>query len=65
MDADLHFNIGNRYTIALLAFFITYLLFELPSTLSMRFIGPCLQLSALAVSWGAVMLGMGVSTLGE
>lgn len=59
MDADLHFNIGNRYSIALLVFFITYFLFELPSTLSMRYIGPRLQLCAVAVAWGVVMLGMG------
>lgn len=59
MDEDLHFSVGNRYSIALLVFFITYFLFELPSTLAMRYIGPRLQLSALAVSWGAVMLGMG------
>lgn len=59
MDADLHFNIGNRYSIALLVFFITYFLFELPSTLTLRWISPRLQLNVLAVSWGAVMLGMG------
>ena len=61
MDADLHFNIGNRYSIALLVFFITYFFFEFPSTLLMRFIGPRLQLCAVAVSWGLVMLGMGLA----
>ena len=59
MDKDLHFSIGNRYSIALLVLFITYFLFELPSTLSLRYIGPRQQLCGLAVSWGAVMLGMG------
>lgn len=59
MDADLHFNIGNRYSLALLVFFITYFLFELPSTLTLRWISPRLQLNVLAVSWGAVMVGMG------
>jgi len=59
MNEDLGFNIGDRYSIALLVFFITYFLFELPSTLAMRYVGPRLQLSALAVSWGLVMLGMG------
>jgi MFS family permease len=59
MDEDLSFSVGNRYSIALLVFFITYFLFEMPSTLSIRYIGPRLQLSALAVSWGLVMLGMG------
>lgn len=59
MDKDLEFSIGDRYTIALLVFFITYFLFEMPSTLAMRYVGPRLQLSVLAVSWGLVMLGMG------
>ena len=59
MNEDLGFNIGNRYSIALLVFFITYFLFEMPSTLSLRFVGPKLQLNAFVLSWGAVMLGMG------
>ncbi|KAF2816317.1 MFS general substrate transporter [Mytilinidion resinicola] len=59
MNEDLHFDVGNRYSIALLVFFVTYFLFELPSTLTLRPIGPKIQLNALAFSWGAVMLGMG------
>jgi MFS family permease len=59
MNKDLHFNVGNRYSIALLIFFITYFLFEMPATLALRPIGPRILLNALAVCWGAVMLGMG------
>ena len=59
MNKDLRFDIGDRYTIALLVFFVTYFLFEIPTTLSMRFIGPKWLLNTLAVSWGVVMLGMG------
>ncbi len=59
MNADLRFDVGNRYSIALLVFFVTYFLFEMPSTLSLRYVGPKLQLNALAFSWGCVMLGMG------
>lgn len=59
MNTDLGFNIGERYTIALLVFFITYFLFEMPSTLSLRYVGPNLQLNAFALSWGVIMLGMG------
>jgi len=59
MNEDLRFDIGDRYTIALLVFFVTYLLFEIPTVLSMRFIGPKWLLNTLAMSWGAVMLGMG------
>jgi MFS family permease len=59
MNDDLHFDVGNRYSIALLVFFITYFLFELPTTLSLRRVGPKLLLNGLVLSWGAVMLGMG------
>ncbi|KAL6155002.1 hypothetical protein ACJQWK_01321 [Exserohilum turcicum] len=59
MNEDLGFDIGNRYSIALLVFFITYCLFEMPTTLLLRPIGPKMLLNGLAVSWGVVMLGMG------
>ncbi|KAF2105652.1 hypothetical protein BDV96DRAFT_677196 [Lophiotrema nucula] len=55
MNTDLHFNIGDRYSIALLVFFITYFLFEL-STLLLHLIGPKNLLHGLALSWGAVMV---------
>lgn len=59
MNDDLRFDIGNRYSIALLVFFITYFLFEVPTTLSLRWVGPKLLLNSLVLSWGVVMLGMG------
>lgn len=59
MNTDLHFNIGDRYSIALLVFFITYFLFEMPTTLLLRPVGPKRLLNGLAISWGAVMVGMG------
>jgi MFS family permease len=59
MNEDLHFNIGDRYSIALLVFFITYFLFELPTTLLLRPLTPKFLLNGLAVSWGVVMIGMG------
>ncbi|KAK7398349.1 hypothetical protein QQX98_012283 [Neonectria punicea] len=59
MNGDLRFDIGDRYSIALLVFFITYFLFELPTTLSLRRVGPKLLLNSLVLSWGIVMLGMG------
>ncbi|ORY19211.1 major facilitator superfamily domain-containing protein [Clohesyomyces aquaticus] len=59
MNQDLRFDIGNRYSIALLVFFVTYFLFELPTILLLRPIGPKNLLNGLAVSWGAVMVGMG------
>ncbi|KAJ4346714.1 uncharacterized protein N0V89_010646 [Didymosphaeria variabile] len=59
MNTDLRFDVGNRYSIALLVFFITYFLFELPTTLLLRPLRPKYLLNGLAVCWGAVMLGMG------
>ncbi|KAI8268777.1 hypothetical protein K4K58_004099 [Colletotrichum sp. SAR11_239] len=59
MNQDLRFDVGNRYSIALLVFFITYFLFELPTTLALRPIGPKILLNGLVFSWGIVMLGMG------
>ncbi|KAI8307985.1 hypothetical protein K4K61_003075 [Colletotrichum sp. SAR11_59] len=59
MNQDLRFDIGNRYSIALLVFFITYFLFELPTTLALRPVGPKILLNGLVFSWGIVMLGMG------
>lgn len=59
MNKDLRFDIGNRYSIALLVFFITYFLFELPTTLLLRPLKPRYLLNGLAVCWGSVMLGMG------
>jgi MFS family permease len=59
MNKDLHFDIGDRYSIALLVFFITYFLFELPTTLLLRPLTPKFLLNGLAVSWGVVMIGMG------
>ncbi|KAH8680662.1 major facilitator superfamily domain-containing protein [Xylariales sp. PMI_506] len=59
MNTDLGFDVGNRYSIALLVFFVTYFLFEIPSTLSLRWIGPKIMLNAFVFSWGLVMLGMG------
>lgn len=59
MEADLELFIGNRYTVALLVFFIPYFLFELPSNLILRRVGSANWLAFIAFSWGCVMLGQG------
>ncbi|CAM1503342.1 Fc.00g081180.m01.CDS01 [Cosmosporella sp. VM-42] len=50
---------GTRYNIANLVFFIPYVLFQPPSTILLRVIGPRLHLTTITVLWGAVMIGMG------
>lgn len=42
-------------------FFIPYILFQPPSTIIVRKIGPRIHLAGLTMFWGAVMIGMGFS----
>ena len=50
---------GNKYSIVTLIFFVTYIIFQPPSTIIVRRIGPRIHLGAITVLWGGVMLGMG------
>ncbi|ORX99557.1 major facilitator superfamily domain-containing protein [Clohesyomyces aquaticus] len=59
MDAELSFNIGNRYSIALLVFFVTYFIFEISSNVVLRKVGAANWLSLLCFSWGVVIFGAG------
>ncbi|KAK2789344.1 hypothetical protein FQN53_002186 [Emmonsiellopsis sp. PD_33] len=59
MHEDLDFHIGERYSIVLLVFFVTYFLFEIPSNLILRKVGAARWLSFVALSWGVVILGGG------
>ena len=49
----------SRYSVVTLVFFTTYIVFQPPSTIIVRKIGPRLHLSAITTLWGAVMIGMG------
>ncbi|PGH18792.1 hypothetical protein AJ79_00205 [Helicocarpus griseus UAMH5409] len=59
MHEDLRFDIGERYSIVLLVFFITYFIFEIPSNVILRKVGAARWLSFIALSWGVVILGAG------
>ncbi|KAK1974495.1 major facilitator superfamily transporter [Colletotrichum cereale] len=61
MTKELSLYIDNRYSIASLLFFIPYIVFQPPSTIVVRKIGPRLHLGGLTLLWGAVMIGMGFS----
>ncbi|KAB5590628.1 hypothetical protein CTheo_5938 [Ceratobasidium theobromae] len=50
---------NNKYSVALLVFFIGYFLFELPSTLVLRRLHPRNFLTIIIILWGATTLGMG------
>lgn len=59
MNEELRFDIGDRFSIALLVFFITYFIFEIPSNVVLRKIGAANWLSFLCFSWGMVIFGAG------
>ena len=50
--------VGNQYNIASLVFFVTYTVFQPPSTIICRALGPRLHISAITLCWGAVVVGM-------
>lgn len=50
--------VGNDYNVASLVFFVTYTIFQPPSTVICRAIGPRLHISAITLLWGAVVVGM-------
>jgi len=45
---------SQQYSIVLLVFFISYVIFEIPSNLLIARVRPSIYLSALCVLWGAV-----------
>lgn len=56
----------DAQNIANLVFFIPYIIFQPPSTILVRAIGPRIHLAAITLFWGAVMIGMGfVKNFGE
>jgi sugar phosphate permease len=55
-DLNLH---GSMYSVALLVFFITYILTEIPSNAIVKRLGTRIYLAILLVSWGAVAMCFG------
>ena len=53
MEDDFHLT-SNQYSVILLVFFISYVIFEVPSNLIIARVRPSLYLSGLAVAWGAI-----------
>ena len=54
LENDLHMK-GNDYNIALLVFFVPYILFEVPSNIVIRKLAPSTWLSFIMVCWGIVL----------
>ncbi len=49
----------TRQSIISLVFFVTYIVFQPPSTIIVRKIGPRIHLAIITLFWGACMIGMG------
>ena len=49
----------SHYSIVTIVFFATYIVFQPPATVIVRYLGPRNFLSVIVVAWGAVMIGMG------
>ncbi|KAL2837074.1 major facilitator superfamily domain-containing protein [Aspergillus pseudodeflectus] len=65
MEIDLRLT-GNRYNVALLVFFVTYILTEIPSNAIIKRIGSQVYLTVLITCWGAIALCFGfVNTYGQ
>jgi len=45
-----------------LVFFVTYVIFQPPSPIVVRHLGPRVHMSAITVAWGALTIGMGFVT---
>ncbi|BEI85736.1 hypothetical protein CcaverHIS002_0600230 [Cutaneotrichosporon cavernicola] len=52
---------NNRYSIITLAFFVPYLVLEVPSQIGLRKFGAKIWLGTAVLLWGVVMVGMGLA----
>ncbi|PTD06384.1 putative transporter [Fusarium culmorum] len=59
MSDDLDLAVGSRYSIALLLFFVPYMICEIPSNIIIRRIGARWWLTVLILCWGVCILVMG------
>ncbi|RSL49519.1 hypothetical protein CEP54_012380 [Fusarium duplospermum] len=65
MEADLNLA-GNKFNVALLVFFITYLVAGIPSNIVIKAVGTQSYLTVLIASWGAIAMCFGfVKTYGQ
>ncbi|OLN97497.1 putative transporter C1683.12-like protein 2, partial [Colletotrichum chlorophyti] len=57
MDRDLDLD-SSRYSVALVVFFVGYVVFEVPSNMILTRIRPSIYLPSIMCAWGAVTIGM-------
>ncbi|KAI2601772.1 MFS general substrate transporter [Hypoxylon sp. NC1633] len=59
LNTDLELQVGTRYSVVILTFFVTYTIFQPLGTILTRKIGPRWFLASISLAWGAVMIGNG------
>ncbi|KAK2763224.1 hypothetical protein FQN54_009860 [Arachnomyces sp. PD_36] len=59
MTKELELEVGFRYSIIVLVFFVPYVCFQIPATAVIRRLGPRNFLSAIVLTWGVMMIGFG------
>ncbi|KAI1387907.1 MFS general substrate transporter [Hypoxylon trugodes] len=59
LDEDVGLAKGDRASVALLVFFIGYMLFELPSNMVIHRVGAANWLALIVFAWGLVSMGIG------
>ncbi|KAI1141705.1 MFS general substrate transporter [Hypoxylon sp. FL0543] len=59
LDEDVGLNVGNRASVALLVFFIGYMIFELPSNMIIHRVGAANWIALIVFAWGLVSMGIG------
>jgi MFS family permease len=59
LEKGLHL-VGNQYDISLTIFFVSYVAFEIPSNLALRWLKPHRWITIIMVSWSIVMICMGL-----
>jgi len=59
MEIQLKLNLGERYSIASMIYFIPYILLQIPGNIVLRWIGARSWLTICVVGWGIAQLGMG------
>ncbi|OJJ48041.1 hypothetical protein ASPZODRAFT_131688 [Penicilliopsis zonata CBS 506.65] len=59
LDDALQLDQGNRVSIVTLVFFVTFIVFDIPSNMAVRRVGPARWMGLIVFAWGIVSLGMG------
>ncbi|OAQ89908.1 major facilitator superfamily transporter [Purpureocillium lilacinum] len=59
LEKDLNMK-GEQYNIALTIFFVSYIVFEVPANMALKYLSPRTWIPSITVSWGIVMTLMGI-----